>query len=167
MGKILFAGMLLLLFAGCKKDKASKVDIYLVKSFTVITSTKEPYTTSISNAVLESEPIVTDRDIEYYEKSTATFKIKTNIEAAIKDYSRETAFAVTVDNKPVYYGLFNPAYLNSIVFGVPLIDPLLYSAFGTDKLKVGLVSYNSGNLQPDKRSDSRILNAFAATGRLR
>lgn len=154
----------LVLFHGCKKEKAPRVDIYVLKSFTQhINQATSPATLNISNAVLEDAPLVADQDIAFYIQSEATFKLKKNIKSLIQNYGADKAFAVTVDNQPVYYGKFHPGYLSSLVFGLAIIDPLLLR---NNELAIGFVT-TAGPNALDKRNDVRLLGALQASGRLR
>ncbi len=105
MRHIIYYCLTLTLFLGCKKESPSKVDIYMLKSFTVnVDQTTSPATVSISNAVLADTPLVTDKEIEFYKKSTTTFKLRKNIKPIIQNYGADKAFAVSVNNQPVYFG---------------------------------------------------------------
>ncbi len=137
------------------------------KSFTVnVDQTTSPATVSISNAVLADTPLVTDKEIEFYKKSTTTFKLRKNIKPIIQNYGADKAFAVSVNNQPVYFGQFHPAYLSSIAFGLATIDPILFSDNAL-KIQFPTVDGNSYLLQLNKRNDSRIINTLKATGRVR
>jgi hypothetical protein len=157
----------LILFAGCKKEHGSRIDIYMLKSFTsTVDQSSSPATASITNAVLEDTPLVADRDIRFYTKATTTFTLRKNIQATIQNYGPDKAFAVTVDNQPIYYGSIHPMYLNSIIFGMATIAPFLYN---NDELKIDFATIEGNNFlqQLDKRNDSKIINALKATNRLR
>lgn len=156
-----------MLFLSCKKESTSKVDIYMLKSFTVdVDRTTNPVTLSISNAVLADTPLFEDNDIEFYKKSTTTFKLKKDIKPIIQNYGADKAFAITVNNQPIYFGLFYPGYLSSIAYGVATIDPLFY---WDNELKIhfATIDGNAYLLQLDKRNDSRITNPLKETGRVR
>jgi len=155
------------LFVSCKKEHASKVDIYMLKSFTVnVNQTTSPAALTISDAVLADTPLVADRDIEFYAKSTTTFKLRKDVKSVIMNYGADKAFVVTVDKHPVYFGKFHPAYLNSITFGVATIDPILYSN-NELQIQFATVEGNPDLQQLDKRNDNLITNSLAASGRLR
>lgn len=158
----------ILFFAGCKKEEnGPRIDIYLLKSFTTkVDQSTTPATISITNAVLDDAPLVSNQDIKVYSKATTTFALNKEIQAIIQHYGADKAFAVTVDNQPVYYGQFHPLYLSSITFGMATISPLLLN---NDELKIDFATIEGGSFlqQFDKRNDSRIINALKATNRLR
>lgn len=112
---------------------------------------------------MEDAPLVADQDIAFYIQSEATFKLKKNIKSLIQNYGADKAFAVTVDNQPVYYGKFHPGYLSSLVFGLAIIDPLLLR---NNELAIGFVT-TAGPNALDKRNDVRLLSALKSSGRLR
>ena len=156
-----------ILFTACEKNSGSRVDIYMLKSFTAgIDESTVPVTNTISNAVLEATPLVSDNDIEYYIQATTTFKLKKDIESIIQDYGPDKAFAVTVNGKPVYYGFFHPAYLSSLTIGLATIDPFLYD---NKDLTVQFVEIedNPELKDLDKRNDKSIIAVFSGSGRLR
>lgn len=166
MRKIFIYCLTLILFVGCKKEKTSRVDIYLLKSFTsTVDQSTTPATVSITNAVLEDTPFVSDQDIIFYTKATTTFTLKNDVQATIQNYGQDKGFALTVDNQPIYYGRFHPMYLSSMTVGVATIAPSL----NNKELQINFVNVegNSFLQQLDKRNDSRILNSLKATKRLR
>lgn len=165
MRQILIYYVTLIFFTGCKKEHGSRIEIYLLKSFTsTVDQTRTPAVISITNAVLDDTALITDQDILFYTKATTTFTLRKDIKATIQDYGPDKAFAVTVDNQPVYYGKFHPIYLSSITFGMATIDPV----FSNNELKIYFAT-TEGNFfeQLDKRNDSRIINTLIATNRLR
>lgn len=139
----------------------------MVKSFNTVNNSSQPgpAATSLTDVVLETFPLVSNDDIAYYTKSTTTFKLRKDIGTTIYNYAGDKAFAVVVDDVPVYYGLFRPGYYSSIVFGIASIDPILYN----DKnLKIEFVKLTPDPFTAlDKRNDDRLINALQATGRLR
>lgn len=164
---------ILLLSCNKKEDEnnnGSKVDIYVLKSFSEnVGMTGGVATISISNAVLADAPLVSDQDIESYTRSTTTFKLKKDIKSTIENYSKDKAFAVTVNNQPVYFGKFHPLYLSSITLGVATLDPILYSLHTSNELQIDFptITGNASLQQLDKRNDSRVLDALRVSGRLR
>lgn len=169
MRSFLLCCLSVFLFLSCKKDEGARarVDIYLLKSFSqTLNTATNPATISITNAALDNTPLVSDEDIAYYQKSNATFGLKKNIKAVIKDFGPDKAFAITVNNEPVYMGQFHPAFLSSIAFGVATIDPVLA---GNNELPIQFVTIDGNAVlqQLDKRADDRLLAALKKTGRLR
>lgn len=167
MRQIFIYFLTLILFVGCKKEQSSRVDIYVLKSFTsTVDQSTTPATVSITNAVLEDTPLVGDKDVKFYTKATTTFTLKKDVQTAIQNYGPDKGFAVTVNSQPIYYGKFHPMYLSSMTYGVATIAPFLYI---NNELKIDFVNLegNSFLQQLDKRNDSRILNTLKATNRLR
>ena len=166
MKSFLILVITLMTMAGCRKNGAAKVEIYLLQSYTTETNPANPNIISINNAVLQDTPFVRDDEIRYYDKEARTFRIRTNIKQDVQTFGPDKAFAVTVNNVPVYYGRVHPAYLSSMTIGVATIDPILT---GTNDLPMRYVFIDQMPFlqQLDKRNDPRILDAFRASGRLR
>jgi hypothetical protein len=166
MKRLPFLVLFLFLLAGCRKNGAAKVEIYLLQSYTTETNPANPNIISINNAVLQDTPFVRDDEIRYYDQQTRTFRIRTNIKQDVQTFGPDKAFAVTVNNIPVYYGRVHPAYLSSMTIGIATIDPFLT---GTNDLQMRYVFIDQMPFlqQLDKRNDPRILDAFRASGRLR
>ena len=166
MRKFLIYPLVFILFVGCKKQNASKVDIYMLQSFTVNVDQTASPVPIFSNIVLADTPLVADEDIRFYTKSTTTFTLKKDLQSVIRNYSSDKAFAVTVNNQPVYFGIFHPMYLNSIPFGVAMIVPVLYR---NNELKIQFATIvgNSNLSDLDKRNDKRITSSLLVSGRLR
>ena len=166
MKRILFLLFSLLLLAGCRKNGTAKVEINLLQSYTTEANPSNPNLVSINNAVLEDTPFVRDDEISYYDQQARSFRIRTNIKQDVQTFGPDKAFAVTVNNAPIYYGRVHPAYLSSITFGIATIDPILT---GTNDLPMRYAFMDQVPVlqQLDKRNDPAILNAFRATGRLR
>jgi hypothetical protein len=135
------------------------------KSFTIHTSTT-PQTVVINNAILETNPFVADKDILVYTKVTSTFTILKDIYPIIKDFGMGMGFAITVDDNPIYYGRFHPAFLSSITFGVSTIDPAI--SLGSElPIHFALLNGNAMLQSLDQRNDERILYSLRETNRLR
>jgi hypothetical protein len=152
----------------CKKEHSgNRVEIYLLKSFSLVSNATIPETVTITNAKLEKNPLVEDSDIEYYKQSEWLFKLKKNIRPVIQDFSSDKGFAVVVNNQVVYYGIFHPAFLSSITFGLATIDPFIFTTDNSVSMQYASLDNNPQLTQLDKRNDPRLLAAMAVSGRLR
>jgi hypothetical protein len=173
MNYLSYCLLFITLFAACKKDStaiknASKVDIYLLKTFSInVDQTTTPSTLSLSNSILADTPLIADKDIELYTQLSTTFKFAKNIKSLIQNYGGDKAFAVTVDNQPVYFGIFHPAYLSSIAYGLATIDPIIYTTNNEISIQYATLTGNTYLLQFDRRNDDKIINALKTTGRVR
>ncbi|MBN8688820.1 MAG: hypothetical protein J0M10_17515 [Chitinophagales bacterium] len=167
MKPLFYSILLIALFPGCKKDHSTKIEIYLLSSFTsAVVQVGGVPALSISNAVLAGQPLVADKDISFYTASTSSFKLNKDIKGAIQSLSTSAGFAVTVNKEPVYYGVFHPGFLSSMTIGVATIDPIL---FYNRELFMHFIRID-GNTELtllDRRNDTRLLNALRASGRLR
>lgn len=151
--------------SGCQKHSSSeRVEIFILKSFTANISQTNPSTISFSNAALQDEPFVADADIQFYNRATTTFKLKVNIQPVVRDYTGDKAFAVTVNAKPIYFGLFHPGYLSSTIFGIATIDPVLLRS---NELQIQFANIDMLYTDFDKRNDDLIINTLKKTNRIR
>lgn len=167
MKRILLLLLTALVFTGCKKQDYDRVDIYLLKSWTQeINSTTNPGLLTISNAVLEDRPLVSDPEIKTYDHSSTSFQLYSEIKPVIAAFGPEKAFAVTLNGTPVYYGKFHPAYLSSTVIGVATIDPLLSGDYELP-LRFIHIQGNAELASLDKRNHPAIIESFRRSGRLR
>lgn len=166
MKHIFFLLLTLVLLAGCKKEHGARVDIYMLKSFTPgVDQSYAPHVNTITNAVLENTPLVTDADIVSYSKDSYTFTLRRDIKSIIQNFGPDKAFALTVDHQVVYYGAFHPAYLSSLRFGLATIDPILYN---NKQLRIDFVNSTGMMVHPlDRRNDDQIILALKVTGRLK
>jgi hypothetical protein len=139
----------------------------LLKSFSIVSNPAIPGAITITDAKLEESPLVADREIEYYKQSEYLFKLKKNIRPLIRDFSKEKGFAVTVNDHVVYYGIFHPAFLSSITFGLATIDPFMFTTDNSVSMHYAMLDNNPQLAQLDKRNDPRFLAAMSASGRLR
>ena len=170
--RYLFSLLLVIVLFSCKRDEitlnAPKVDIYLLKSFSFkVDQTTSPATISISDAVLSDTLLLRDQDILLYTQSSATFKSSKNIKTIIKDFGSNRGFAVTVNKDPIYFGLFHPSYLSSLVYGLSTIDPITYPLNNNLIIHYEFIAGNTYLQQFDKRNDARIIDALKQTGRVR
>jgi len=156
-----------ILLSGCSKDDPNvQVSVYVLKSFTVVPpdSTRR-FRTDITNAVAEDVPLFTKSDIVYYSESARSFKLSRDLRPVIKDFNASKGFVVVVNNEPVYYGVFHPGYLSSMVVGLATIDPIFFPDY---ELTIGFITITGENLeQYDKRNDQKLIKALRASGKLR
>ena len=170
MVRLAFLLIVVSFFSQCSKSSyapGQKVDIYLLTSFTrTLDTSRQMGIIRVENAVLEDEPLVRNRDILFYERSTSTFQLLRNIQPILDTLDAFHAFAVTVDGEPVYYGTFHPMYLSSILYGSATINP---SYMENNKLKIDFAYHDMFPflISLDKRNDPTIIDAFRSSGRLR
>lgn len=160
---VIFAGI------GCTKNSVGgdEVSIHLLRSFDrSIDASTYPAIVRIERPVIESEPLVRNADILFYERSTHTFTLTRNIKEQLKDLGADKGFAVRVGNETIYFGTFHPLYLSSITFGVPTIDPYMAD---DHKLQIDFAKLSNSPLLEslDRRNDEALINALRSSGRLR
>jgi hypothetical protein len=169
--RYIYCFLILLLISSCKKGgetNAKRVEIYLLKSFSLsINQTTKPVTHTIANAILADTPFVRNNEIRYYDKATYTFSLDANVKERIKDYGPDKAFAVTVDGQPVYYGVFHPLYMSSLVYGLPYIDPVLLTTNNSLTIAYIKIDGDTTLQRLDRRNTKELLDAFKTSKRLR
>ncbi len=153
-------------FSACKKSYNNNIEIYLLKSFTVKNQTVGQYTVPvIQDAVLQNTPLVENRDILDYNTDNYTFTLKKAIPDTLNNVMQATAFAVMVNQQPVYYGYIRPIYLSSIVFGIATITPGLAPEH---QVKIGFFNIDNSNMDAyDQRNTAVLINALKADKRLK
>jgi hypothetical protein len=173
MRYIFFGCLAVIVLLGCRKkdtptiEQDASVEVYLLTSYNIdINPTTYPTTLIISNAILADAPLIANQDIEFYQQSTTTFKLKKNINSIINEYDSKQAFAVTVNKKPVYYGQFHPLYLNSITFGLAIVNIPAWKE-GECRIEFPMIDGSADLQQLDKRNDDLIIKSLKASGRLR
>lgn len=166
-------------------NPAEKVDIskykfavYLVKNLSLSDSIK----TDIDKLPLESEPIITEKDIDVYYWKSSIFKADESLyfDKLIKKNTKEggTPFVLTANGERIYLGTFRMAFSSLIPREkVPLLNPMDFkegdSKLNKDGYNVILKSNEvyfritapSGG--KDNRSDRRIYNALKDAGILK
>jgi len=89
---------------------SEQVAVYVLAAYQPVANRCEVNATT---ARLSGQPLIGNNDIISYEPATARFTLQPGAFARIKALNDQTAFAVTVDQKTVYYGFFKPAYSSS------------------------------------------------------
>lgn len=167
MKKIVFPFIIIVFLFSCKKEQGARVEIYLLKSFTYLHDTVTyPYVTSITNTIIEDTPLIAHEEIQFYSRSTATFTLHKDISTLIQKFGSDKAFTVTVDKKPIYYGVFHPAFLSSLVIGISTIDPILVDH---SKLPINYISITGNTFieELDKRNNTSLIDALKASKKFR
>lgn len=89
----------------------TKIEIYLLKSHSIretVLSPAIPPITLITDTVLADTPLVRNEDIISYNPKTATLYLRYNFNQTSGWIIPGEAFAVTLNKKPIYYGIFHP-----------------------------------------------------------
>lgn len=166
MKSILLVVFIAFIAAGCSRTNVHRVEIFTLKSFQYkFDTTTVPARILVMNPVLADTPLVADAEIISYTRGLYTFTTRKDLSASIRSVNPQGALAVCVDGSPVYYVKVHHAYLSSLAFGIAFFDPLSYH---DKKLRIDFVKF-TGTMPSDldKRNDSRLMSALAASGRLK
>jgi len=149
-----------LLFA-CKKDRQGKdVEIFLLKSFQLVPGKCE---VDAATATLQADPLVPNSRILLYRQDDYQYFLDDLSYQSIKSLTPRTPFAVTVDKKVIFYGIYMPSIMSSTCGNSITMDIL-----GTEKkihLRLGY-PWPMGSID-DQRNNPEIITAFRRQGKLR
>jgi hypothetical protein len=116
MRYILLAGSLIILLFSCNKnrEKAGKnVELYLLGSYRWVTGQCK---VDSSQVVLESSPFIKNEDFLQYNSHSYQFTLTGSAHEKLRKLPGRTPFAVTVDKKVIYFGVYMPLYMSSVCF---------------------------------------------------
>lgn len=161
---ILLLAMLLIII-GCNKNDSNNtkhdLSIYLVKDL----STKEAMSKNIDELPLETEPVLTDKEIKIYNWKEQAFSIK-------DDFSLEQRlegkvpldgkpFVFVVDGTRIYLGSFWTMISSLYYPDIPTINSIW-----SGKINNNTYTIRYGLKEQDPRDDKRIYEALKSLGKL-
>ncbi len=157
--------MLLLGFSSCQQEDCcpspagERVGIYLLEHYTL-----RPYTFSEIDAGIPARaPFVSYEEIVSYDAQQYVFSLKQPALARIRQITEPTAYALLVDDQPIYMGFFWPSFMSASCDCLRF-DPL---AAG-DQLKVELGYASPRDLTHlDHRNNELLLATLQKDGKLR
>lgn len=156
--------MLLLGFSSCQEEDCcllpagNRVDIVLLDHYVL-----RPYSFSEIEAGLPArEPFVPYEEIRSYDPQRYTFELHPAALSRIRQITEPTAYAVMVDDQPIYMGFFWPSFISASC------DCLRFDPLATgDQLQVELGYASPRNLTHlDRRNDERLLATLQKDGKL-
>ncbi len=169
--KYFFIIGILLAFTGCNKEKnlqpaGNSVDIYALSDYETI---EESVKIIDSTAEISSYKIIDYDDIISYSSKTYTFTVSDSISERLSDFEHQsihgTPFALTVDDEIIYTGYFWAGF-SSMGCNWIIIDPLDYTGENKLRVELGYPGLIEGDIIPDKRNDSRIINTLKKDNKL-
>jgi hypothetical protein len=119
-----------------------------------------------ATAVLQNKPLVLNDDILEYSDDEYTFQLKEDAHKKIKALMDRTPFAVTLNKRVVYYGIFKPGFSSSSCDHSITMDAS-WSAAGKISLTLGYPGLMQGVTITDRRNDPALLLALKQQGKLR
>jgi hypothetical protein len=165
-----------LMFFGCKSNSTdsepgNNFSIYLTKNV----ENNSPAKISLDKIILEDEPIIAEKSVEYYE--WANHKLRFSNEAKEKIKLKEPLFGryfiIIASNQRVYWGLFTDG-ASSMGCNNPVIMVLSRtvpkdSSFITNEFVIDRAypAYIGNENDKDLREDQRVFNALKADHKLK
>ncbi|MCB0283418.1 MAG: hypothetical protein KDF60_12620 [Calditrichaeota bacterium] len=147
------------MFPSSNISEGDEFAMYLLQDSTL--GANDAFSQTLENLGLKDSPIITDKDLEYYNWGEHSFELKNSaVRAAFENFklrsgsTRGVPFVVCVGDERIYLGTFWWAYSSSMpppCAVIELISPLPY--------KIRLA-----NGATDKRNDPRIYTALKNAG---
>lgn len=160
----------LTIFSSC--EKKSKVDngelsgknevaIYLLKTSQQVSGLCK---VDPATAVLADTPFTKNEEIRFYSSSIHEFTLTDEASNRIALLPLRANFAVTVNRKVIYYGVYMPVTMSSTCLN-SITMHIANQAEGRITLQLGYPGENN-NIE-DKRNDSKLIAALHSQGKLR
>ena len=152
-------------FAGCKKQKAPNVDvaIYLLKSFATVNGNCQ---VNGGTALLQDLPLANNSDIISYSPASYQYQLSDAAIQKVKTLDERNAFAVTVDKKVIYYGLVKLNIFSSSCDHSITMD-IMWASSNKIQFNLGYPGQLPGSLIDDQRNNSALVAALQAQGKLK
>lgn len=157
--------VVMLLVSSC--DMGSTVNnkhafsIYLVKDLSI----KEAMEKNIDELLLETTPILTDKEIERYNWEKQTFYIKDGISLEQKLEGKVPVegkpFVLTVDGEKIYLGCFWNLLSSLYYLDIPMISSIWSGKVNNNKYHI-----QYGAEEQDPRDDRKIYSVLKTLGKL-
>lgn len=153
---------------GCKKDiinSNSKVELYLLDSYSTIGNSSQIDETSIKT---QASALINYSDFISYAPTNYTFELSDRAKNAIKNMEQSVhgvAFAIKVNSELIYSGYFWPSYSSASCDWI-VIDPFEANIGNKITVNLGYPGLFQGQIIPDKRNDSRIIDTFRIDNKL-
>ena len=164
----LIIGILSSLTFGCEKDETSsdsKVELYLLDSYSKIGNSFQIDDTTIKT---KTSPLIRYSDFISYDAKNYKFEISGKAKSAIDNMQHSVhgvAFAVKANGTIIYSGYFWPSYSSASCDWI-VIDPIMISTDNKINVSLGYPGLFQGQVIPDKRNDSRIIEIFERDNKL-
>ncbi|MGF1637068.1 MAG: hypothetical protein ACFCUU_08350 [Cyclobacteriaceae bacterium] len=156
------------LTTGCQQDEVTsdgKVELYLLESYAKFDNSFQIDESTIKT---KTAPLIDYADFISYDPKNYEFKISGNARKAIDNIElavHGVAFAVMANDTLIYSGYFWPSYSSATCDWI-VIDPILISDDNKIKVNLGYPGLFNGQIIPDNRNDSRIIQVFERDNKL-
>ena len=114
-------------------------------------------------------PLIEYEDIISYDPDEYIYELSDEAVMTIKDLDPEvytTPFAVMIDGELIYTGYFWPSLLSSSCDWL-VLDPLMADYYHGIKIQLGYPGLVDGEVIPDNRNDSRIIELLKRDKKLK
>ena len=161
-------GIFSILTFGCEKDEINsngKVELYLLDSYSKIENSFQIDETTIKT---QASPLISYTDFISYDSVNYTFGLSDNAKNTIDNMEHSVygvAFAVKANGILIYSGYFWPSYSSASCDWI-VIDPLMTSIGNKITVSLGYPGLVQGQVIPDNRNDSRIIEIFENDNKL-
>ena len=165
MRKIFFLVAIIISCLSCKKDKSQAgqiVEVYLLKTYQPVSGKCQ---VNPSTSVLGTTAIIKNEDILEYSQADHKFKLSTVAAGKVAAFTDFVPFAVAVDGKPVYYGIFKQYYSSSSCDN-SIIMHLDFASSNKIVLNLGYPGDAIGAID-DQRNNPILIATLAKQGKLR
>ena len=161
-------GIFSILIFGCEKDginSNSKVELYLLDSYSKVENSFQIDETTIKT---QSFPLISYTDFISYDSTNYTFELSDKAKYAIANMEHSVhgvAFAVKANGTLFYSGYLWPSYSSASCDWI-VIDPIMTSVGNKMTVSLGYPGLFQGQVIPDNRNDSRIIEIFKNDNKL-
>ena len=161
-------GILSFLVFGCEKHEVNsdgKVELFLLDSYSKIDNSFQIDEVTIKT---KASPLISYSDFISYDAEKYIFELSENAKNAIENMEHSVhgvAFAVKANGTLIYSGYFWPSYSSSSCDWI-VIDPIMTSINNKIMVSLGYPGLIQGQVIPDNRNDSRIIEIFERDNKL-
>ncbi len=161
-------GILSVLTFGCEKEEVNsggKIELFLLDSYSKI---ENSFQIDEATVKTKTSPLISYSDFISYDSNNYEFQITDKAKNAIDEVEHSVhgvAFAVKANGILIYSGYFWPSYSSASCDWV-VIDPMMTSIDNKIKVSLGYPGLIQGQVIPDNRNDSRIIEIFERDNKL-
>lgn len=162
-------GTLCVFTLGCEKNDDTnsddKVELYLLDTYSKIENSSQIDETTIKT---QTSPLINYSDFISYDSTNYTFVLSDKAKNTIKNMELSVsgvAFAIKANETLIYSGYFWPSYSSASCDWI-VIDPTMTSVGNKITVRLGYPGLIEGQVIPDKRNDSRIIEIFESDNKL-
>lgn len=165
MRNLIYCCLFSLLLSSCKKSSnasGQNVEFHLLQSYQFVTGKCQ---VNAATAILKPTPLIANNEIISYDPDEFTFTVSAAAGQRVREMGGRTPFAITVDSKVIYYGVYMPSIMSSTCDASITMDNLLA---GNNKLSMRLgYPWQMGVSIDDNRNDALLVATLRKQGKIR